>query len=393
MQSLRVLIFSATFGAGHVRAAEAVSEALLARAPQTEVIHLDFGEFLSKTINKVIKSTYIELIKYTPKLWGKFYYRTTKISPDSVLQRFLNKLGRREFLRYIHNLRPDVIICTYPTVAGVLAELRLKKVLAIPVVTIVTDYTVHGQWIHPGVDLYIAGCQEVRDNLIRRGIEPGRIQVTGIPVSPKFEGQPDRGKILNRLGLAAGVPTVLVMGGAYGVLGGVKQVVKYLGDSEEPVQSIVVCGRDEKLFKSLDQIIEEARNPIVRFGFVTNVEELMTAADLIITKAGGLTVSESLTKGLPLIIYKPIPGQEEANAHFLTRIGAGKLAYTEGELEETLSGLLQDPEKLSKMRKAATSALPGRAAERAVDHILELQDPLISNDKFGRMGNVNLPIY
>lgn len=392
MQSLRVLIFSATFGAGHVRAAEAVQEALLTRTPQTEIIHLDFGEFISKTINKVVKNTYIDLIKYTPKLWGKFYYRTAKISSDSVVQRFINKLGRREFLNYILKLHPDVIICTYPTVAGILAELRLKKTLPVPVMTIVTDYTVHGQWIHQGVDVYIVGCQEARDHLVKHGIQPEKIKVTGIPVSPKFERPLDRGKILAKLGLKEGVATVLVMGGAYGVLGGVKQVLKFLGESRYPVQSIVVCGRDERLYKSLDQVVAEAGNLIVRFGFVTNVEELMTAADLIITKAGGLTVSESLTKGLPLIIYKPIPGQEAANAHFLMRIGAGKLAYTEEELETILADLLQNPKKLGLMRKAASAAIPRRAAERAVTEIEELLNPLISPNNFDKMGQVNLPL-
>ena len=157
MTKLRVLIFSATFGAGHVRAAEAISEAIRAKEPSAEIVHLDFGEFLNKTINKVIKSTYIELIKHTPKLWGKFYYRTSKISPHSVFQRFLNRLGRRGFLEYIHSLQPDLVICTYPTVAGILAELRLRQTLDIPLVTVLTDYAIHSQWVHLGVDLYIVG--------------------------------------------------------------------------------------------------------------------------------------------------------------------------------------------------------------------------------------------
>ncbi|MDA8443256.1 MAG: UDP-N-acetylglucosamine--LPS N-acetylglucosamine transferase, partial [Peptococcaceae bacterium] len=120
MKNLRVLVFSASFGAGHVRAADAAIEALRNKEPNIEITHLDFGAFLSKTFNKVIKNTYIELIKHSPKLWGKFYHRTSKIAPDSVLQRFLNKLGRTEFVKYIHTLQPDLIICTYPTVAGVL---------------------------------------------------------------------------------------------------------------------------------------------------------------------------------------------------------------------------------------------------------------------------------
>jgi len=142
VEQLSVLIFSATFGAGHVRAAEGIIEALRAKEPDVEITHLDFGAFLSKTFNSVIKNTYIELIKHTPKLWGKFYYRTSKIPPGSVFQRFLNGLGRREFVKLIQKLQPDLVICTYPTVAGVLAQQRLKGVLNIPLVTVVTDYAV-----------------------------------------------------------------------------------------------------------------------------------------------------------------------------------------------------------------------------------------------------------
>ena len=372
MTKLRVLIFSATFGAGHVRAAEAIFEAIRAKEPSAEITHLDFGEFLNKTFNTVIKSTYIELIKHTPKLWGKFYYRTSKISPHSVFQRFLNGLGRRGLLEYINSLQPDLIICTYPTVAGILAQLRLKQALDIPLVTVVTDYEIHSQWVHLGVDQYIVGCQEVCNGLESMGIEKSRIKVTGIPVSPKFEVSIDRHMIFRKFGLDKERLTLLVMGGAYGILGGAKWVSKIIAESGAPVQAIIVCGQDEKLFKSLDTIISEARNPILRLGYVRNVEELMTAADLIITKAGGLTVSEALTKRLPMVIFRPIPGQEEANAIFVEKIGAGLVADTGEELERILRTLISQPQGLTNMRLAAEKAVPGRSAERAVQHILKL---------------------
>lgn len=380
---LRVLIFSATFGAGHVRAAEAVIEALRSAEPGAEITHLDFGAFVNKTFNKVIKNTYIEVIKHTPKLWGKFYYRTAKIPPHSVFQRFLNGIGRGELVKYIGSLQPDLVICTYPTVAGVLAELKQKKVLDVPLATVVTDYAVHSQWVHPGIDLYIVGSEEVSDGLVQRGIEPDKIRVTGIPVNPRFERVIKRTEAAEKIGLNPELLTFLVMGGAYGVLTGAKRVCRLLGMSQVPVQTIAVCGRDEKLYRSLDEVVAEARNPIVRFGFVNNVEELMAASDLIITKAGGLTVSEALTRRLPLLIFKPIPGQEEENALFLKRIGAGRIAQTEEELEEVLQELLQHPERLEAMRQAAAQALPGHGAERAVEHILSLVAPEKSKQKIG----------
>ncbi|KUO74734.1 MAG: UDP-N-acetylglucosamine--LPS N-acetylglucosamine transferase [Desulfosporosinus sp. BRH_c37] len=372
MEQLNVLIFSASFGAGHVRAAEAIIEALRIKEPNVEITHLDFGAFLSKTFNSVIMSTYIELIKHTPKLWGEFYYRTSKIPPGSLFQRFLNGLGRREFVKLIQDIQPDLVICTYPTVAGVLAQQRLKGILNIPLVTIVTDYAVHSQWIHQGVDLYIVGSKSVYDGLVARGISPNSIQVTGIPVSPKFEWKLDRLEILNKLDLRPNLSTVLVMGGAYGVLDGAKMICKILGETEYPVQTLIVCGRDEKLYKALDPLIEEGKNPLKRFGFVNNIEELMSAADMIITKAGGLTVTEAMTKRVPLVIFKPIPGQEEENAIYLEGIGAGRSAKNAEELEKIISSLLENPKDLERMRRALGKAAPVRAAAQAVEGMLQL---------------------
>jgi processive 1,2-diacylglycerol beta-glucosyltransferase len=299
------------------------------------------------------------------------------------LQRLINIIGRREFLDYIRELRPDVIICTYPTIAGVLGELRLKDTLQIPIVSVVTDYAVHSQWVNPGVDLYIVGNQEVSQGLTDRGINPDRIKITGIPVSPKFEQKLNREEIANRLGLLSQRLTFLVMGGAFGVLGGAKGVCRFLVESEEAVQVIVVCGQDEKLYRSLEGLSEEGKNPLLRFGYIKNVEELMTVADIIITKAGGLTVSEALTKRLPLIIYKPIPGQEEENAYFVERIEAAKLARTEDELESIINHILSHPEEIEKMRKAAEKALPGNAAERATDYIFSLINEDLHRQKLG----------
>lgn len=372
MKKLRVLVFSASFGAGHLRAAEAVIEALRQREPTARISHLDCGDLLSKTFNTVIKGTYLGMIKRTPKLWGKFYYGTSKIAPDSTIQRFLNHMGQKEFQRCIEEKQPDLIVCTYPTVAGVLSEFRLNNQLKAPLVTIVTDYAVHSQWIHRGVDQYFVGCRDVYDGLAARGINPAKIQVTGIPVSPRFETSLNREEICAKFGLDLTRPTILVMGGAYGVLNGLRGICTTLAKQEFPVQALVVCGQDDKLYRSLDQVVANSGNKILRFGFVNNVEEFMTAADFIITKAGGLTVSEALTKRLPLLIFKPIPGQEEENAAFIRRIGAGKVTNSWAELDQALNDLLKNPQELTRMKRAAAKALPGRTAEKIVGQMLDL---------------------
>jgi processive 1,2-diacylglycerol beta-glucosyltransferase len=369
---LRVLIFSASFGAGHVRAAEALIEALKNREPEADIDHVDFGVFLSRTFNTMLKSTYIEMIKHTPKLWGKFYYRTAKIPPHSVFQRFLNGLGRRKLMNYIHGLQPDLVICTYPTVGGALGVLRQQGELKAPVVTAITDYAIHSQWINPGVDMYIVGCEDVRIGLLRRGIDEEKIKVTGIPVSPRFERVLDRENIAARLGIDPQCLTLLIMSGAYGVLDSAKWLLKLLDDIPGDLQVLIVCGKDERLYHSLDGVIEQARHPVRRFGFIYNVEEFMAVSDIIITKAGGLTVSEALTRRLPILIYKPIPGQEEENALFLQNIGAGKTALNDEELGAALKQMITDPDTLAQMREAAAWALPGKAADQAIGHMLAL---------------------
>jgi len=382
LKQLRILVFSAAFGNGHFRAAEAVIEGIRIKEPSAIITHLDFGDFLSKRLNTMVKNLYMEMIKHTPKLWGRFYYKTAKLQPESMLQRFLKQLGRGDFLKYIQAFEPDLIVCTYPTVSSILAQLRLERILHVPVITVITDYTVHSHWVHPGVDRYMVACAQVKKSLVSWGIEAQRILVTGIPVSPKFEEEMNRGFINSKLGLNPDFPTFLVMGGVYdGEI--VKRICKKLADSLLPVQTIVVCGKNEKLYHFIEEVTVQARNPILRLGYVHNVEELMEVSDLIITKAGGLTVSEALTKHLPILIFKPIPGQEDENAQFVQSAGAGHIAGNEEELERLLEGFLSSPEDIKRMREKAAVALPGRSTERVVDDLILLASDLRMKQKIG----------
>jgi len=383
VKHLRFLVFSAGFGNGHFRAAEAVIEGLRIKEPYAEIIHLDFGDFLSKRFNLVAKNIYMEMIKHTPRLWGKFYYKTDKLQPESMIQRFLKHLGRSNFLKYIQAFAPDLIVCTYPTVSSILAQLRLEKILEVPVITVITDYTVHSHWVHPGVDRYMVACEEVKESLVSWGIKEQCILVTGIPVSPKFEVEMDRGHIISKLGLNPDLPIFLVMGGWFGDLKSARKICETLADSPIPVQSIIVCGKNTKLYHSLGAVIEQSRKPMVRVGYAHNVEELMSVSNLIITKAGGLTVTEALTKHLPLVIYKAIPGQEGENAQFVQRKGAGYVAETEEELGELLRRLLNNPKEIQKMREKASVALPGHSTGRVVENIIQLVIDLKHEQKIG----------
>ncbi|WP_042331305.1 UDP-N-acetylglucosamine--LPS N-acetylglucosamine transferase [Desulfosporosinus orientis] len=372
MKQLRILVFSAGFGNGHYKAAEAVIAAIKAKEPSAEITHLDFGDFLSKRFNAMAKNLYIEMIKHTPKLWGKFYDTTAKFHPDSRIQRFLKQLGRKEFLKFIQDLSPDMIVCTYPTVSSILAQLRSEQILQVPLVTVITDYTAHSHWIHPGVDRYMVACKEVKEILLSWGIREQSILVTGIPVNPKFELKTERVNLINKLGLNPDIPIFLLMGGDYGGVKTTKRICTKLSNSEVPIQSIVVCGKNSKLYKSLADVSGQSPNPMIRLGYVHNLEELMTVSNLIITKAGGLTVTEALKKQLPLLIYKAIPGQEEANAEFILRSGAGQTANSEKELMDFINYYLNNPRVIERMRVRAAVAVPSQSAEKTVNEMFEL---------------------
>jgi processive 1,2-diacylglycerol beta-glucosyltransferase len=390
MKPLRILLFSASFGDGHVKAAEGMIQALKRTEPTVQIIHEDFMSVYNNLINMLIKNLYIKMIKRVPKLYGTFYQSTQNLAYDSLFQRVLNNIGRKRLLDHLYSLNPDIVICTYPTISGILAQLRSSGELHLPLVTVITDYSVHSQWIHPGVDLYIVGCNRVRDGLIARGISPHKIQVTGIPVNPKFNRLLNRSETLRKLGFETGRLTFLIMGGAYGVLDHAKWMCKLIATADAPIQGIFVCGKDRRLYLSLDSILAEARNPVVRFNYVNNIEELMTAADVIITKAGGLTVSEALTKHLPMLIFKPIPGQEENNAQYIRDIGAGKIAYTQQEFLDIFNELIQNGNMLSQMSHAATREYSGNSAELAAKSVLELAyqtKPVAS----ARWNDANLP--
>lgn len=371
MRPMRVLIFSTTFGAGHIKAAEAIIAGIKNLAPSTEIVHEDAMKLINQVLNSLLRTSYIKVIKRAPSLWGKFYNSVRTKSYDSLFQR-VNYLGQKQLLTYIVDLQPDVIVSTYPTVSGALASLRLKGELSIPLVSIVTDYTVHGQWIHPGIDLNIVGCAKVHDGLVEWGIAPRRIQVSGIPVNPDFEYRLDKEEILKKLGLHQDYLTILIMGGAYGVLDKAQSMARDLLHLEGPFQTIIVCGKDKKLYHSLDEIVEEARNPVIRYGFVDNMDELMTAADIMITKAGGLTVSEALAKHLPMLIFKPIPGQEQDNAFYIQEVGAGRIVNTYDDFRAVIDELVMNPETIKEMRKAAGRVCQAHSAERAAEGILKI---------------------
>ncbi len=362
-----VLLLSAMYGEGHRRAAQAVSLALDGLQPPLPHWEEDYFEFVDHRLNRLVARTYVLSVRHVPLLWHAFYSGTSRIAPDSSIQRFLNGLGRGRLLHHLQARGPRVVVNTFPTPAGVLSTLKGRGEVNVPNLVVITDYTVHSQWLHPHVDRYYVGSDSVREGMIRRGVPGERILATGIPVHPRFSTLPSRAEVHAELGLDER-PTVLAMAGAYGMIGGFPDIVRELMREDLPCQLLVIAGRDAQLRAALEALPQGRRASLRVFGFVEDIERLYAASDFVFGKAGGLTVTETLQCGLPMLIFRPIPGQEEVNAAFVADAHAGVWVREQADLRAAFRAFVTDEalrERLSQGSRRLRR--PAAAAEIAKD--------------------------
>jgi processive 1,2-diacylglycerol beta-glucosyltransferase len=234
--------------------------------------------------------------------------------------------------------------------------------LSFTLVGVLTDFAPHSYWINEGVDYYIVPSEDTRERFIKKGVPAEKIRVFGIPIRYKFAERLDEYKTRESLGLAPDVPTVLVMGGGQG-LGSMKEAVKALIASEEPLQLIVVAGSNQKLFKWLKKVSVKSSKKILCYDYASNIDELMEAATLIVTKPGGMTTAECLAKGLPMVIITPLPGQEARNTDFLLEKGVAVHVHDIRNLAEEVELLLRSPQRLKTMSIAAFESGKPHAAD------------------------------
>jgi processive 1,2-diacylglycerol beta-glucosyltransferase len=362
---MNILIATATSGAGHVQAAAALEEAWRAFQPQSTVERLDVLDFTPKLYRTLYAQGYLKMVEHTPELWGMFFDRTDKPALTRKLTRLrhgLAKVTAAKFRRHVKRLQPDAVLCTHFMPLEVLGDIKGCSANAWePFITcVVTDFEAHALWMEPNVDLYCVAAEETKARLVARGAAADGVAVTGIPVAGKF-GQPLAVPAVRRaLGLRDDLFTLLVLGSALGT-GPVAEILTELNRLKAPMQVLVVCGRNEEVRRTAATV--ERLHPTHLFGFVTNMHELMAAADLILTKPGGVTSSEALALGKPLFILNPIPGQEAANSDFLLEHGAAAKANRVQDLPFRLNRLIGSA-KLAEMARAAKAlGRPNAAAD------------------------------
>ncbi len=368
---MKALLITASFGDGHNQAANAVAEALRKQGVVTKVA--DYTEWLHPALRSFAKFSLIQGVKKAPTLYGLFYRSMSKLNPDSSLQRQINHLGMAQLRRYLHKFRPDVVACTFPTPNGVLSELRQQGHIHVPIAAILTDYTVHGQWVQDATDLYCVATQSNKYELLAQGVPEERIAVTGIPIREKFSEENAtellRRRTSNRQleGLRSDKPLILLMGGGEGLLGDIHDWIEAMNVID--LQFCVICGRNERLYKKLRPL---ESNRIRILSYVTDVDRWMSMADLIVTKPGGITLTESLAMELPILLFRPIPGQEEQNAAFALQAGVAQLAYDVKSAAKLLQSFVESPEILRTMRDATKHVLVRDGAGRIADLLVDL---------------------
>ena len=377
--SKRLLVLSVSAGSGHVRAAEAICAKARDYFPGFSVRHRDLMQLMPKPFRKMYTDFYLKLASGLPEAWGWLYRKTDCESSGGLigrLRRSLQRLCAHKLFDEIQAYAPDVIICTHFLPAELLGDASLQKRLHCPLWVVVTDFDLHQMWIHPGVTGYFVANEEIAYRLHDAGIPESQIVVTGIPVMPAFAAPPERSSSCAKWGLDPSRPTVLMMGGGAG-LGMNKELVTSILEIDPALQMIVIAGKNKALLDELTAMSCLPNSRLIALGYTDKVPELMACADLVITKPGGLSTSECLVMGLPMLLINPIPGQEERNASHLLQEGVAQRADDATTLIYRLRRLLNDRASLRTMTEKTIPLARPHAASLLLHHAVSQLSPIL----------------
>jgi len=365
----RVLVLSASAGAGHVRAAAALEHALHESGVARDVRHVDALQYTTKLFRRLYAQAYVDMCNHAPEVLGWIYDYLDRPWKHERLRLALDKLNMQPFVKLLETYRPEWTICTHFLPAEVVSWLKGKRRLSTRHAVIVTDFDLHGMWLCRNVDRYFVALDETRAHLESLGIPGERITVSGIPIDPVFTEAKETGAMRLKYGLDPDRTTILVSAGGFGV-GPVERLVRSLLQLRRRAQVVVICGRGAELKRRLDRLARSlAPNQQVTLhivGYTTAMDEYMAAADLLVGKPGGLTTSEALAKGLVMVIVNPIPGQEERNADHLLEEGAAIRCNNLPVLPYKIDRLLDDPARFTALQANVRRLARPYAAQQIV---------------------------
>lgn len=369
----RVLILSAPYGSGHDRVAAALAQAFAAEGAAVEVAD-HFVRFVSPVFARASRALFWAMLRYTPRLWGLAYDRSSRLPTQSLAMAGMNRLGATALARELAAGQHDLVVHVHPTPAGALSCLRGRGATRIRHAIVLTDFVAHAQWVYPHLDRYFVPDEGIREWLLALGPAAERVVVSGVPIDSAFALPADRVTLRRDMGLAADVPVVLVLGGMHARLPGIAEVCETLAGLALPFRAIAVCGVRAELARVLTtRYASDLRFRIL--GFVKEMHRVMGVADVVVTKAGGVTCAEALALERPLVLYRSVPGQERANEAYLERAGAGVRAPDRAALATRLSALLAEPSLRAAMAAAARRLRRPEAGRMVAKEMLGLATP------------------
>lgn len=371
----KILIFYGSYGGGHLSAAKSIRDYIEKNYSDSQVELVDCVEYVNKLFNKLTTKAYKDFSKNARWIWKHLYYDSESGSLSRICNT-INRLMAIKLNRLIQEFQPDLIISTHPFSSQMCAILKEKGKLNCKVATILTDYAPHNQWLVKSdfIDYYFVAQQGMVDDLVSRGVNKDKIHVTGIPLSSRFLQSYNKQKILEDYGLTSDKNTILFFAGGEFGFGKDKTFnrLKAIIDNLPNLQVVAVAGRNEKMKERFDELVKTTRTEsnVKILSFTNQVPELMSVSDLVITKPGGLTTTESLASGLPLIIIDPLPGQEEENAEFIENSGAGIWVKDSDNIESILLDIFNSPTKLEDMKSKARLIAKKNSTQNIVETLL-----------------------
>ncbi len=372
----KVLVLSASAGAGHVRAADAIVRAIEEMGAAEEVRHVDALEYTNKLFRHLYSKAYVEMVNKTPELLGWLYDALDTPWKNERRRLALDKLNTRPLVRMLKEYQPEVVVCTHFLPAEIISWLKAKERITVPQAIVVTDFDVHAMWLCHYYEQYFVALDETRVHLENLGIPPEKITVSGIPIDPLFAQVKDKRAMRAKHGLDVEQTTILLSAGGFGV-GPVEHILQSLAGLQHPAQVVALCGRNDDLKIRVERLAAELPPEralrIKAVGYTTEMDEFMSASDLLLGKPGGLTTSEALAKGLVFCVVNPIPGQEERNSDHLLEEGVAIRCNNLPALAYKIDRLLDDPARVETMRQNARRLARPHAAREIIGKLLSLR--------------------
>ena len=348
---MKILILSAATGGGHLKASEALRNYIIANSDDDEVVVIDAFKVISNLLDKTVCDGYKFLALKTPKLLGHLYQKTNEPSFLSNIVVNFSETFSQKLIPTINSEKPDVIISTHPFITEMISYLKSTGITTVPLICLMTDYGSHRAWIADKVDAYVVSTKDMIPEMVAEGVDKNKIYPFGIPVKDVFFDKEDRPALLKSFGLDPNLPTVLIMAGSFGVTN-IKKIYRKICQSNSKFQLIVITGKNKHLYTSLSAEVSCSSKVTKLIYYTDKVEEYMHASDLLITKPGGMTVSEALACNIPLAIFDAIPGQEEQNAEFLLTHNKAVKLDNNTNYPAIIESLVEDNKKLVNMRNS-----------------------------------------